>query len=77
MNVIAERVKVTDKSGNPVDIAAALNSPVGPGGETEGELLAETDADEDTEADAAEADADADAADADADADAEEADTKA
>jgi trigger factor len=46
MNVIAERVKVTDKSGNPVDIAAALNTPVGPGSETEGDVLAETDAEE-------------------------------
>jgi trigger factor len=49
MNVIAERVKVTDQSGNPVDIGAALNTPVGPGGETEGEVLAETDADTDAE----------------------------
>jgi hypothetical protein len=48
---------VTDKSGNPVDIGAALNTPVGPDGETEGEVLAETDADTDaeTEADATEA----------------------
>jgi hypothetical protein len=30
MNLIAERVKVTDKSGNPVDIAAALNAPLTP-----------------------------------------------
>jgi hypothetical protein len=68
MNVIAERVKVTDKSGNPVDIGAALNTPVGPGGETDGEVLAETDADTapETEADATEAAAAA-----------EEADTKA
>jgi trigger factor len=28
MNVIAERVKVTDKSGHPVDVAAALNAPL-------------------------------------------------
>lgn len=28
MNVIAERVKVTDKSGNPVDVATALNAPL-------------------------------------------------
>jgi trigger factor len=61
MNIIAERVKVTDKSGNPVDIAAALNTPVGPAGETEGDVLAESDGD----------------ADAVAEADAEEADTKA
>jgi trigger factor len=52
MNVIAERVTVTDKAGNPVDIGAALNTPVGPGGETEGEVLAETDADTDAETDA-------------------------
>jgi len=61
MNLIAERVKVTDQSGNPVDIAAALNTPVGPDGETEGEILAESDGD----------------ADAVAEADAEESDTKA
>jgi trigger factor len=44
MNVIAERVKVTDKTGNPVDIAAALNTPLSPGEEAgdEGEVLAET-----------------------------------
>ena len=29
MNLIAERVKVTDASGHPVDIQAALNAPVG------------------------------------------------
>ena len=61
MNLIAERVKVTDKSGNPVDIAAALNTPVGPDGETEGDVLAESDGDADAvteaEADAEEADA--------------------
>lgn len=61
MNVIAERVKVTDKSGNPVDIAAALNTPVGPGGETEGDVLAESDGDADA---VAEADAEAEEADA-------------
>src|SRR5262249_46455728 len=33
MNLIAERVKVTDKSGNPVDIAAALNPPLTPAGD--------------------------------------------
>jgi hypothetical protein len=43
---------VTDKAGNPVDIGAALNTPVGPGGETEGEVLAETDADTDAQTDA-------------------------
>jgi trigger factor len=71
MNVIAERVKVTDKSGNPVDIAAALNTPVGPAGETEGDVLAESEGDTDAVADA-DADADAEAV-----ADADEADTKA
>jgi trigger factor len=65
MNVIAERVKVTDQSGQSVDIAAALNTPVGPGGETEGEILAESDGDADA------------VAEAEADAEAEEADTKA
>ena len=61
MNVIAERVKVTDKSGHPVDIAAALNSPVSTGAETEDEVLAETETDADAEtkaeAEAEEADA--------------------
>jgi trigger factor len=59
MNVIAERVKVTDKSGNPVDIAAALNTPVGPGGETEAEVLAETADTDDTDTDDTDADAEA------------------
>jgi trigger factor len=63
MNIIAERVKVTDKSGNPVDIAAALNTPVGPGGETEGDVLAESEGDADAVAEA-EADAEAEEADA-------------
>ena len=35
INLIAERVKVTDKSGNPVDIAAALNTPLTPAEEAE------------------------------------------
>jgi len=63
MNLIAERVKVTDKSGNPVDIAAALNTPVGPAGETEGDVLAESEGDADAVAEA-EADAEAEEADA-------------
>ena len=50
MNVIAERVKVTDQSGNPVDIAAALNTPLTPAGDTaaedENEVLAATETDE-------------------------------
>jgi trigger factor len=63
MNLIAERVKVTDNSGNPVDIAAALNTPVGPGGETEGDVLAESGGDADAVTQA-EADAEAEEADA-------------
>jgi trigger factor len=47
MNVIVERVKVTDAAGNPVDITAALDSPVTepaePADEADGdEVLAET-----------------------------------
>jgi trigger factor len=73
MNIIAERVKVTDKSGNPVDIAAALNTPVGPAGEAEGDVLAESEGDV-----LAESEGDADAvAEAEADAEAEETDAKA
>jgi trigger factor len=52
MSLIAERVKVTDKSGNPVDITAALNTPLTP---------AEEAADQDEEA----ADQDEEAADQD------------
>jgi trigger factor len=61
MNVIAERVKVTDSSGNPVDIAAALNTPLTPAGDVGGEdgagedeVMAATEADEADEADEAE-----------------------
>jgi trigger factor len=54
MNLIAERVKVTDKSGNPVDIAAALNTPLTPAGDAgdagdaadEDEVPASTETDE-------------------------------
>ncbi len=53
MNLIAERVKVTDESGNPVDIAAALNAPLTPAadeargrGWDEDEVLAATETDE-------------------------------
>src|SRR5580693_3240755 len=55
MNLIAERVKVTDESGNPVDIAAALNAPLTPAadeagadeaGADEDEVLAATETDE-------------------------------
>ncbi|MBV9092330.1 MAG: trigger factor [Streptosporangiaceae bacterium] len=37
MNLIAERVKVTDASGNEVDIKAAMNAPVQPPGSVEAE----------------------------------------
>jgi len=54
MNLIAERVKVTDKSGNPVDVAAALNTPLTPAGDAgdagdaadEDEVPASTETDE-------------------------------
>jgi trigger factor len=59
MNLIAERVKVTDKSGNPVDIATALNAPLTPAGDAadddaadQEEVLAATETDEAGEADA-------------------------
>jgi trigger factor len=47
MNLIAERVKVTDAAGHDIDVAAALNAPI-PGAETAvaDETDAETDADE-------------------------------
>jgi trigger factor len=58
MNLIAERVKVTDKSGNPVDIATALNTPLTPAGDAadddaadQEEVLAATETDEAGEAD--------------------------
>jgi trigger factor len=60
MNVIAERVTVTDKSGHVVDINAVLNAPLAPAGAaTEedaeaAEVLAETETD--TDADAGEPD---------------------
>ena len=58
MNLIAERVKVTDKSGHEVDIKAALNAPL---------LPAEAAADDADAGDAAAEDAeDADAEDAEA-----------
>jgi trigger factor len=59
MNLIAERVKVTDESGNPVDIATALNTPLTPTGDAadddaadQEEVLAATETDEAGEADA-------------------------
>jgi trigger factor len=54
MNLIAERVKVTDASGHEVDVKAALSAPVGAVGADETD---ETDGDED-EADGDEADED-------------------
>jgi hypothetical protein len=54
MNLIAERVKVTDASGHEVDVKAALSAPVGAVGADE------TDGDED-EADGDEADGETDA----------------
>jgi len=48
MSLIAERVKVTDNSGNPVDITAALNTPLTPAEEAadQDEVPAETETDE-------------------------------
>ncbi len=47
MNLIAERVKVTDQAGHEVDIAAALNAPLVAAGDAtdEDEVLAATEAD--------------------------------
>jgi trigger factor len=58
MNLIAERVKVTDESGHEVDIKAALNAPVAGAGNAgaagdDAEVMAETDPDAEPE-DAAE-----------------------
>jgi len=72
MNLIAERVKVTDKSGDPVDIAAALNTPLEAAegadaeeAEDDSEVMAATETDA-ADTDAADTDAaDTDAADAD------------
>jgi trigger factor len=53
MNLIAERVKVTDESGNPVDIATALNTPLTPAdvdAADQEEVLAATETDETDEA---------------------------
>ena len=59
MNLIAERIKVTDQSGNPVDIATALNTPLTPAGDAadvdaadQEEVLAATETDEAGDADA-------------------------
>jgi len=56
MNVIAERVKVTDEAGNPVDVAAALNTPMTAAGEGADEDAAGEAADEDAAAEAADED---------------------
>jgi trigger factor len=83
MNLIAERVKVTDSAGNAVDIAAALNTPLEPAEGTEdaeaaeaadgdAEVMAATETDADAAAETEAANAEPDAA-----ADAEAADTKA
>jgi trigger factor len=58
MNLIAERVKVTDQSGHEVDVRAALNAPVG--SDDASEAAADADAGDDAEvtAEADESDAD-------------------
>jgi trigger factor len=58
MNLIAERVKVTDASGHDVDIKAALNAPLISGPVDDGEVAADDDAEVMAETDPA-ADADA------------------
>jgi trigger factor len=65
MNVIAERVKVTDQSGHEVDVQAALNAPVG--GADASQTATEADGDAEV---VAEADGDAEVV-AEADGDAE------
>jgi trigger factor len=56
MNLIAERVKVTDQSGHEVDVKAALNAPVQAADESE--AAAEADGDVEVVAEADESDAD-------------------
>jgi trigger factor len=58
MNLIAERVKVTDASGHPVDVQAALNAPV-QGAQSDGS--ADDDDQEDDDQDTVEPDAEPDA----------------
>jgi hypothetical protein len=53
VNLIAERVKVTDASGHPVDINAALSTPGSTGTEA-GDDVAEADAGDADEAEDAE-----------------------
>ena len=62
MNLIAERVKVTDESGHEVDIKAVMNAPLQPAGTAESAVAADDDAEVMAETDA-EADAEASAAD--------------
>jgi trigger factor len=57
MNVIAERVKVTDKSGHEVDVKAALNTPLTSAGVTAEDADAEVQAETDPAVAAAEAEA--------------------
>jgi trigger factor len=57
MNVIAERVKVTDKSGHEVDMKAALNTPLTSAGVTAEDADAEVQAETDPAVAAAEAEA--------------------
>jgi trigger factor len=59
MNLIAERVKVTDESGHKVDIGAALNAPAQGAEAAEGAVEADDDAEvmAETDADASPADA--------------------
>jgi trigger factor len=66
MNLIAERVKVTDPSGQEVDIKAALNAPLLPAeaAEDDAEAQAEAEVMAETETDAAEASATEDDAEA-------------
>jgi hypothetical protein len=46
VNLIAERVKVTDSSGHPVDIKAALSAPGSAGTEADDDAADAVDADE-------------------------------
>ena len=57
MNLIAERVKVTDKSGHEVDIKSALDAPLLPTERRRDNVEADDDADDDDAAAAADDDA--------------------
>jgi trigger factor len=76
MNLVAERVKVTDESGHEVDIKAVLNAPLQPAGTAEGEVAADDEAEVMAETDT-EAAAEASPAEAAAEAIPAEADTEA